>query len=79
MDVLCALSTCPGGDLSKWGWGDDEDMINCCRPLGIEVYKLKDRSSLEGWMPPAPPDYRGLHGMQIPTFQKAGTGQASGS
>lgn len=19
-DLLCALSTCPGGDLSKWGW-----------------------------------------------------------
>lgn len=20
-DLLCALSTCPGGDLSAWGWG----------------------------------------------------------
>jgi uncharacterized protein YcgI (DUF1989 family) len=24
-DLLCALSTCPGGDLSAWGWSQAEE------------------------------------------------------
>ena len=23
IDLLCAISTCPSGDLSQWGWGED--------------------------------------------------------
>ncbi|GME94708.1 unnamed protein product [Ambrosiozyma monospora] len=35
-DVLCALSCCPGGDLSMWDWGEggedepeEKDMVSC--------------------------------------------------
>ena len=73
MDILCALSTCPGGDLSAWGWGEGGgavDMLDCCRPLGVEVYKITDPAVLEGWKPPTPPEYKGLHGVTLPTFGK---------
>ncbi|CAN9157518.1 hypothetical protein CUC08_Gglean009517 [Alternaria sp. MG1] len=56
-DLLCALSTCPGGDLSRWGWtqaeevsgskekkegDDDEGMKSTCRPIRVEVYEIKE-------------------------------------
>lgn len=48
-DLLFALSTCPGGDLSTWGFG--KDMEEVCRPLHVEVYTIDDDSFLEqsGW------------------------------
>ncbi|KAL9117637.1 MAG: hypothetical protein Q9187_005825 [Circinaria calcarea] len=73
IDVLCALSTCPGGDLSAWGWGEGKegvDMIDCCKPLGVEVYKITDHNVLRDWRPPVSPQYRGMHGVQLPTFRK---------
>jgi len=27
-DLLCAVSTCPGGDLSAWEWNDDKEWRN---------------------------------------------------
>ena len=69
IDILCALSTCPGGDLSAWGWGKNSggtNMIECCRPLGVEVYKLTDESILRDWSPPQQPAYRGRHGLTSP-------------
>lgn len=72
IDLLCALSTCPGGDLSTWGWGTSaegaDDMLGCCRPLAVEVYRFTDPAVLEGWRPPAPAPYKGLHGIALPTF-----------
>ncbi|RQZ38768.1 DUF1989 domain-containing protein [Burkholderia sp. Bp9099] len=66
IDVLCAMSTCPGGDLSVPMWGPDaRDPIDVCRPLGVEVYRL-DPSLLEGWSQPSVAPYRGQHGMQPP-------------
>ncbi|KAK7935637.1 hypothetical protein PG985_001132 [Apiospora marii] len=69
-DLLMALSTCPGGDLSLWGFGADseKEMIKCCRPLKVEVFRLEDESLLaqSGWKPPAVANYRGAHGMRIP-------------
>jgi len=63
IDLLCAMSTCPGGDLSVPLWGPDaRDPIDVCRPLGVEVYEL-DASVLEGWEPPKVSEYRGYHGM----------------
>ncbi|OWY44383.1 meiotic chromosome segregation protein [Alternaria alternata] len=56
-DLLCALSTCPGGDLSRWGWtqaeevsgskekkegDDDKGMKSTCRPIRVEVYEIKE-------------------------------------
>ncbi|TDZ14874.1 Uncharacterized protein Cob_v012186 [Colletotrichum orbiculare MAFF 240422] len=69
-DVLMALSTCPGGDLSLWGFGEDseEEMIKCCRPLKVEVFRLEDESLLQrgGWKPAEVSPYKGRHGMTIP-------------
>lgn len=66
IDLLCALSTCPGGDLSIPLWGPDaRDPIEVCRPLGVEVYGI-DPKRLEGWRPPeeARAAYRGQHGLR---------------
>jgi uncharacterized protein YcgI (DUF1989 family) len=74
IDVLMALSTCPGGDLSQWGWGEGgkEDgenaggMKECCRPLKVEIFELEDVSVLEGWEQPKGPGYKGRHGLGVP-------------
>ena len=64
-DLLCALSTCPGGDLSVPMWGPDaRDPIDVCRPIGVEVWRL-DPAVLEGWSSPPVSDYRGGHGMRL--------------
>ncbi|MCJ1357743.1 MAG: hypothetical protein MMC33_007739 [Icmadophila ericetorum] len=76
IDILCALSTCPGGDLSAWEWGEGKegvdvvDMVDCCRPLGIEVYQLTNTKVLDSWNPPMSPTYHGMHGLKLPTFQR---------
>ena len=77
--LLMALSTCPGGDLSAWGWGEGgggeegakKSMLDCCRPLKVEVYSLKEKKALEGWTEPQPPPYRGLHGVNVPLGESA--------
>lgn len=66
MDILCALSTCPGGDLSIPLWGPDaRDPIEVCRPLGVEVYSV-DQNLLQGWKSPEPANtrYKGAHGLR---------------
>ncbi|MGD8429151.1 MAG: DUF1989 domain-containing protein [Ectothiorhodospiraceae bacterium] len=65
-DLLCALSTCPGGDLSVPLWGPDaRDPIDVCRPLGVEIYSL-DPDLLAGWSEPSPAAYAGQHGLRQP-------------
>ena len=66
IDLLCAISTCPGGDLSLPMWGPDaQDPLSVCRPLGIEIFRL-ETELLRGWESPRSPDYRGRHGMAEP-------------
>ena len=66
IDLLCAISTCPGGDLSVPLWGPDAgDPLPTCRPLGIEVHQ-PDPELLSGWSSPQPAGYRGLHGITLP-------------
>ncbi|SDN95182.1 urea carboxylase-associated family protein [Vreelandella arcis] len=68
IDLLCALSCCPGGDLSVDLWGGDttdDDLLATCHPIGIEIYALDD-DLLTGWAPPTSPDYRGRHGLRQP-------------
>jgi uncharacterized protein YcgI (DUF1989 family) len=66
IDLLCALSACPGGDLSVPLWGPDAgDPLPTCKPLGVEVYE-PDAELLAGWEPPQPAGYRGLHGITLP-------------
>ena len=49
IDLLCAISTCPGGDLSIPLWGPDaRDPIEVCRPLGVEVWQ-PEAGLLAGW------------------------------
>ncbi|KAK4176567.1 hypothetical protein QBC36DRAFT_329023 [Triangularia setosa] len=63
-DVLMALSTCPGGDLSLWGFGADseKEMEKCCRPLKVEVFRLEDGGLLE-WEGSEVAGYKGNHGL----------------
>jgi uncharacterized protein len=65
IDLLCALSSCPGGDLSVPLWGPDaKDPISVCRPLGVEVHAV-DPALLADWQPPERPAYKGAHGMRL--------------
>ncbi|KAL4974786.1 hypothetical protein BDW66DRAFT_79727 [Aspergillus desertorum] len=74
VDVLCALSACPGGDLSNWGWDDKEDMGATTRPLGVEIYKITEARALEGWKEPESPKYTGMHGLKMPPRENDGSG-----
>ncbi len=68
IDLLCALSTCPGGDLSVPLWGPDaRDPLDVCRPLGVEVYRIAP-ALLENWSSPQPAKYRNNHGMRMPQW-----------
>ncbi|RDW61994.1 hypothetical protein BP6252_11427 [Coleophoma cylindrospora] len=60
IDLLFALSACPAGDESVFGWGADamERMEKCCRPLKVDVYKLQDPQLLSGWTSPQCPSYK---------------------
>ena len=63
IDLLCAISTCPGGDLSLPLWGSsDNDLLSICRPLGVEVYAV-DGALLDGWSQPECSPYEGFHGL----------------
>lgn len=65
IDLLCALSTCPGGDLSVHMWGPDaastEEQLEHCHPLAVEVFALEE-AALEGWQQPETAAYDGVHG-----------------
>ncbi len=64
IDLLCALSTCPGGDLSIPLWGTEaRDPLEACRPLSIEVLAI-DPDLLSEWTPPQPPKYKGAHALK---------------
>ncbi len=64
IDLLCAVSTCPHGDLSVPMWGPDRaDPRTTCHPLGVEVYRPAPEL-VEGWTPPHPADYHGAHGLR---------------
>ena len=99
IDILCALSTCPGGDLSAWQFGEAEpslepkpsheaettrgenqsqaaaprkvEMVDTCRPIHVDVYKVLDETVLADWKPPSPPAYTGMHGLGMPIFKRA--------
>lgn len=66
IDLLCAISTCPHGDLSVQVWGEDAgDPIDTCHPLGVEIYQPSPEL-IEGWESPPTVDYRGIHGLDRP-------------
>ena len=63
-DLLAALSTCPGGDLSAPMFGDgSSDPVENCHPLQVTVYRLPE-DHLGEWEQPTSPNYRGAHGLR---------------
>jgi uncharacterized protein len=58
IDLLGALSTCPGGDC---GAGHSDDTANCY-PLKVEIYRPRD-GALVGWQSPLPSAYSRSHGI----------------
>ncbi|MDN6302574.1 MAG: urea carboxylase-associated family protein [Brachybacterium sp.] len=77
VDLLCALSTCPGGGLSVHMWGPDaastEEQLEHCHPLAVEVFAV-DEAALEGWRQPEVAAYNGvngLHGLSAVPFPRA--------
>ncbi len=62
------MSTCPGGDLSVYGWGENsaEKMLKTCRPLGVRREEIEE-SVLVGWKESESVGYWG-HGVVMPTF-----------
>jgi uncharacterized protein YcgI (DUF1989 family) len=66
MDLLCALSTCPGGDISVPLMGPHRgDPLPTCKPLAVEVYRPAP-ALVAGWAPRPPVEYRGGHGLRSP-------------
>jgi uncharacterized protein len=66
IDLLCALSTCPHGDLSVQMWGATRaDPATTCRPLAVEVYRPA-LEVLAGWTSSPAVRYRGRHGLKDP-------------
>jgi uncharacterized protein len=57
IDLLAALSACPGGDCSTIHSSDQAQ----CHPLLVEVFKPVE-GTLDGWEPPKPNGYDGSHG-----------------
>jgi hypothetical protein len=58
IDLLGALSACPGGDCSAEHSSD----AAACFPLLVEVFAPAE-GALEGWQPPAPNPYDRSHGL----------------
>ncbi len=58
IDLLGALSACPGGDCSSEHSSD----VAACHPLLIEVFAT-ETGALEGWQSPSPNGYDQTHGL----------------
>ncbi len=56
IDLLGALSACPGGDCSTTHSSD----AAACHPLAVEIY-APDPAALQGWSPPPPNGYSRRH------------------
>ena len=59
IDLLAALSACPGGDCSAEHSSD----AAACYPLKVEIY-CPDPNALVGWVPPEPSAYSRSHGVR---------------
>lgn len=59
IDLLGALSTCPGGDCGSSHSSDTA----ACHPLLVEVFKPRD-GALAGWQSPPRNGYSGTHGVE---------------
>ena len=57
IDLLAALSACPGGDCSA----SHSDDLTACYPLQVDIYRPRDEH-LVGWQPATRSPYGGNHG-----------------
>jgi uncharacterized protein YcgI (DUF1989 family) len=58
IDLLCAMSACPGGDCGS----SHSDDVTPCYPMLVEIYSPGE-GSLADWAPPTRSRYGGKHGM----------------
>jgi len=58
IDLLAALSACPGGDCG----GEHSSDAAACHPLKVEVHRPR-AEALAGWQAPARNGYAGGHGV----------------
>jgi uncharacterized protein YcgI (DUF1989 family) len=80
IDVLCTLSTCPAGDESVFGWGEEsiKKMAATCRSLRVEVFELAERHELLAeWRSPEIQRYEGKHGLGVLPSANNGLGSSS--
>jgi uncharacterized protein YcgI (DUF1989 family) len=63
IDLLMAISLCPGGDLAVPLWGEGSDAEPNCNPLRVEVFQPDDEL-LAGWRPAERVPYRGVTGIR---------------
>ncbi len=61
IDLLMAISLCPGGDLAVPLWGEGSDAEPNCNPLRVQVFQLPSEA-LHGWAPAERAIYAGVHG-----------------
>jgi uncharacterized protein YcgI (DUF1989 family) len=61
IDLLGALSACPGGDCAT----EHSNDVAACHPLKVEVYAPRPED-FAGWSPPAPNPYPRTHGAAAP-------------
>lgn len=75
VECLMALSACPWGDLSVWGFGQQAEsrMRGTCRELGVEVWAVVgEERVLEGWEEMGCSAYAGVHGLGVPRGEGGG-------
>jgi uncharacterized protein YcgI (DUF1989 family) len=66
IDLLCALSACPAGDISVPHLGRDHGNPEpTCRPLGVEVFSVSP-ALLSGWSPPPAVETSPIYGVMAP-------------
>ncbi len=63
IDLLVAISLCPGGDLAAPLWGEGSDVEPNCNPLRVEVFE-PDLPMRSGWQPAECASYRGVSGLR---------------
>jgi hypothetical protein len=63
IDLLMAISLCPGGDLAVPLWGEGSDVEPNCNPVRVEVFQ-PDAALLHGWRPAERAAYRGASGIR---------------
>ncbi|HEY4334157.1 MAG TPA: urea carboxylase-associated family protein [Ilumatobacteraceae bacterium] len=71
IDLLLAISLCPGGDLAVPLWGEGSDAEPNCNPLRVQVFRMP-ADVLVGWSAAQRASYSGVHGTRHGLAQPSG-------